>query len=258
MSQQVAEYVDHMGTDKSVVNAARLSFGVGHETSGELTKKDIGLIHFLAYGLRSDERNDVILQLRDGFDPDCFEGGLEDAEVAAEALYNQIRHQAVHWTPFAHTSISIRMKAPIPIRTQCFKHKQGLVENEESRRYISGTPEIFIPEFRSKPEGSIKQGSSGIHPDNGHMQMIYSVAAQQALHAYQKLLDAGVAPEQARMVLPQGAMVNWLWTGNLMAFANFYNKRSDPHAQGEIQELAELVKQVVEPLFPVSWAALTR
>lgn len=258
MSQQVAEYVDHMGTDKSVVNAARLSFGVGHETSGELTKKDIGLIHFLAYGLRSDERNDVILQLRDGFDPDCFEGGLEDAEVAAEALYNQIRHQAVHWTPFAHTSISIRMKAPIPIRTQCFKHKQGLVENEESRRYISDTPEIFMPEFRTKPEGSIKQGSGGLHPDNAMWQELYSSSVGSALATYSRMLKAGIAPEQARMVLPQGAIVNWLWTGNLMAFANFYNKRSDPHAQGEIQELAELVKQVVEPLFPVSWAALTR
>lgn len=258
MSQQVAEYVDHMGTDKSVVNAARLSFGVGHETSGELTKKDIGLIHFLAFGLRSDERQSILAEIRNGVKNVYSEEFDGQSDEYALELYNQIRHQAVHWTPFAHTAISIRMKAPIPIRTQCFKHKQGLVENEESRRYISGTPEIFIPEFRLKPEGSIKQGSSGIHPDNGHMQMIYSVAAQQALHAYQQLLDAGVAPEQARMVLPQGAMVNWLWTGNLMAFANFYNKRSDPHAQGEIQDLAELVKQVVEPLFPVSWAALTR
>ena len=258
MSQQVAEYVDHMGTDKSVVNAARLSFGVGHETSGELTKKDIGLINFLAYGLRTAERDDVILQLRDGFDPDCFEGGLEDAEVAAEALYNQIRHQAVHWTPFAHTAISIRMKAPIPIRTQCFKHKQGLVENEESRRYISATPEIFIPEFRSKPEGSIKQGSGGVHPNNEYWRDVYAIQTERCVETYKMMLASGIAPEQARMVLPQGAMVNWLWTGNLMAYANFYNKRSDPHAQGEIQELAELVKQIVEPLYPVSWAALTR
>lgn len=258
MTQQIAEYVDHMGTDKSVVNAARLSFGVGKENSGALTKKDVGLINFLAYGLKTSERDDVILQLRDGFDPDCFEGGLEDCEVQALALYNQIRHQAVHWTPFAHTAISIRMKAPVPIRTQCFKHKQGLVENEESRRYIDSIPEIFIPEFRTKPEGSIKQGSGGLHPCNDRWQAEYKLSTEHALNTYLAMLADGVAPEQARMVLPQGAMVNWLWTGNLMAFANFYNKRSDPHAQGEIQELADLVRKVVEPLFPISWAALTR
>lgn len=258
MSQQVAEYVDHMGTDKSVVNAARLSFGVGHETSGELTKKDIGLIHFLAFGLRSDERQSILAEIRDGVKNVYSEEFDGQSDEYALELYNQIRHQAVHWTPFAHTAISIRMKAPIPIRTQCFKHKQGLVENEESRRYISGTPEIFIPEFRSKPEGSIKQGSGGLHPENEYWKDLYKFQTETCVKTYELMLEDGIAPEQARMVLPQGAMVNWLWTGNLMAFANFYNKRSDPHAQGEIQDLAELVKQVVEPLFPVSWAALTR
>lgn len=258
MSQQVAEYVDHMGTDKSVVNAARLSFGVGHETSGELTKKDIGLINFLAFGLRSDERQSILAEIRDGVKNVYSEEFDGQSDEYALELYNQIRHQAVHWTPFAHTAISIRMKAPIPIRTQCFKHKQGLVENEESRRYISATPEIFIPEFRSKPEGSIKQGSGGLHPENEYWKDLYKFQTETCVKTYELMLEDGIAPEQARMVLPQGAMVNWLWTGNLMAFANFYNKRSDPHAQGEIQDLAELVKQVVEPLFPVSWAALTR
>lgn len=258
MSQQVAEYVDHMGTDKSVVNAARLSFGVGHETNGELTKKDIGLINFLAFGLRSDERQSILAEIRDGVKNVYSEEFDGQSDEYALELYNQIRHQAVHWTPFAHTAISIRMKAPIPIRTQCFKHKQGLVENEESRRYISATPEIFIPEFRSKPEGSIKQGSGGLHPCNERWKAEYKLSTEHAVNTYLAMLADGVAPEQARMVLPQGAMVNWLWTGNLMAYANFYNKRSDPHAQGEIQDLAELVKQVVEPLYPISWAALTR
>lgn len=253
MSQQAAIYVDHMGTDKSVVNAARLSFGVGHETSGELTKKDIGLIQFLAFGLKTDDRNAVINAIQNGT-LECPDGSGK----AAIELYNQIRHQATHWTPFAHTAISISMKAPIPIRTQCFKHKQGLVENEESRRYITSTPEIFIPEFREKPEGSIKQGSGGVHPKNAGLQQAYKYHTEQAVAVYTWMLEQGVAPEQARMVLPQGAMVNWLWTGNLFAFANFYNKRSDPHAQGENQELAELVKAIVQPLFPVSWEALTR
>lgn len=150
------------------------------------------------------------------------------------------------------------MKAPIPIRTQCFKHKQGLVENEESRRYISSTPEIFIPEFRQKPEGSIKQGSAGIHPMNPGIQEAYKYHTEQAVQCYLWMLEAGVAPEQARFVLPQGAMVNWIWTGNLLAFANFFNKRSDAHAQQEIQDLAHAVAAIVEPLFPVSWAALTK
>ena len=253
MSQQSAIYVDHMGTDKSVVNAARLSFGVGQETSGELTKKDIGLINFLAFGLRTEEREKVIEYIARGFDREDYDG-IGDAME----LYNQIRHQATHWTPFAHTSISVSMKAPIPIRTQCFKHKQGFVENEESRRYITCTPEIFIPEFREKPEGSIKQGSGGAHPAADYWKRQYITQTNNAVRLYEEMLADDIAPEQARFVLPQGAMVNWLWTGNLFAFANFYNKRVDPHAQGENQELAELVRTVIEPLYPVSWKALTR
>jgi thymidylate synthase (FAD) len=255
MSQQSAIYVDHMGTDKSVVNAARLSFGVGSVKAADepLNNKDINLINFLAFGLRTEEREKVIEYIARGFDREDYDG-IGDAME----LYNQIRHQAIHWTPFAHTSISVSMKAPIPIRTQCFKHKQGFVENEESRRYITCTPEIFIPEFRSKPEGSIKQGSGGIHPKNKGLQEAYKYHTEQSVAVYTWMLENGVAPEQARMVLPQGAMVNWLWTGNLFAFANFYNKRVDPHAQSENQELAELVRTIIEPLYPVSWKALTR
>lgn len=255
MSQQSAIYVDHMGTDKSVVNAARLSFGVGSVKPADepLNSKDIGLINFLAFGLRTEEREKVIEYIARGTDSESYDG-IGDAME----LYNQIRHQATHWTPFAHTAISISMKAPIPIRTQCFKHKQGLVENEESRRYITSTPEIFIPEFRSKPEGSIKQGSGGLHPNNEYWRDVYALQTAKAVQTYELMLSVGIAPEQARMVLPQGAMVNWLWTGNLFAFANFYNKRVDPHAQGENQELAELVRTIIEPLYPVSWKALTR
>lgn len=255
MSQQSAIYVDHMGTDKSVVNAARLSFGVGAVKAADepLTKADISLINFLAFGLRTEEREKVIEYIARGFDREDYDG-IGDAME----LYNQIRHQATHWTPFAHTSISVSMKAPIPIRTQCFKHKQGFVENEESRRYITSTPEIFIPEFREKPEGSIKQGSGGAHSAAAYWQRQYIDQTQRAVMLYEEMLDDDIAPEQARFVLPQGAMVNWLWTGNLFAFANFYNKRVDPHAQGENQELAELVRTIIEPLYPVSWKALTR
>lgn len=253
MTQQEAEYIDHMGDDQRVVDVARISFGpLKRETTPE---QDASLIRFLANGVTSKDRENIISVLAHGYMEHVKD--LKCAKECAEILYSDIRHQAVHWTPFAHTAISLRMKAPIPIRTQCFKHKQGLVENEESRRYISSTPEIFIPDFRSKPEGSIKQGSAGIHESNEHWQHEYIMQTNKAVALYLRMLKDDVAPEQARFVLPQGAMVNWIWTGNLLAFANFFNKRSDSHAQQEIQDLAHAVGAIVEPLFPVSWAALT-
>lgn len=133
-----------------------------------------------------------------------------------------------------------------------------MVENEESRRYISSTPEIFMPEFfRSKPEGNIKQGSADEHPYDIEWKTRYQTVTKSALGAYEDMLADGVCPEQARFVLPQGAIVNWIWTGNLVSFANFYNKRTDTNAQKEVQVVAELVGKEVERVFPVSWKALT-
>lgn len=206
-----AQYVDHMGSDLSVVNAARVSFAKQKDVMDE---NDEGLVRFLA------------------------------------------KHD--HWTPFAHTAITLRMSAPVPIRTQCFKHKQGLVENEESRRYISSTPELFVPEsFRMKPEGSIKQGSGGIHPDSDMWLAAYRMQCEGAIALYERMVANGICPEQARFILPQGCEVNWIWTGNVYAFANFFNKRTDSHAQKEIQDLALQVGEVIASLYPVSWAALT-
>ena len=254
MTQQVAEYIDHMGDVKRVVDVARISFGPLKKVT--TPEQDASLIRFLANGVTSKDKENILLAISNGFTGSCK--SKKFALECAEALYEDVRHQAVHWTPFAHTAITLRMKAPIPIRTQCFKHKQGLVENEESRRYISVTPEIFIPEFRQKPEGSIKQGSAGVHEANDYWKRQYIYHTQEAVALYEKMIEDGVAPEQARFVLPQGAMVNWIWTGNLLAFANFFNKRSDSHAQQEIQDLSHAVAAIVEPLFPVSWAALTK
>jgi thymidylate synthase (FAD) len=162
-----------------------------------------------------------------------------------------------HWTPFAHTAITLRVAAPVPIRTQCFKHKQGLVENEESRRYISSIPELYVPEeFRTKPEGSAKQGSGGVHPNSDHWLNGYITICKHAVLAYENMIGDGVAPEQARFVLPQGVLVNWVWTGNIYAFANFYLKRTDSHAQKEVADVAKLVDEVIRPLYPVSWGSL--
>lgn len=177
-------------------------------------------------------------------------------EVRDTKLINYLaKHD--HWTPFAHTALKFRVSAPVPIRTQCFKHKIGMVENEESRRYISTTPEIFIPEFfRSKPEGSIKQGSGHVHPMSDYFVSSYKDITEACIKEYEAMVEEGVCPEQARFILPQGAIVNWIWTGNLVSFANFYLKRSDPNAQREVQVVAESVAKEVEKIFPVSWSAL--
>lgn len=185
----------------------------------------------------------------------------KEAKEFKEGDGNLIRYLAEHdhWTPFAHTALQFRVAAPVPIRTQCFKHKIGLVENEESRRYISSRPEIYIPDhFRAKPEGSIKQGSGDIHWESNGWLELYTAHVEDAVNLYMAMLDAGVCPEQARFVLPQGAIVNWIWTGNLVSFANMYNKRKPgTHAQKEVQDVAVPLGKLIEPLFPISWAALT-
>ncbi|HFG6922783.1 TPA: FAD-dependent thymidylate synthase [Acinetobacter baumannii] len=246
MNKQFAEYVDHMGNDNSVVTAARVSFDKVAEMFSDAENE--ALIRFLARGRSSKDYKQLVGTIAIGV------GSVEEAED----ILGQIAATATHWTPFAHTAVTLRMKAPVPIRTQCFKHKQGMVENEESRRYISSRPELYIPDdFRLKPEGSIKQGSHGIHPDSDKWLEIYKVRCESAINEYERMIADGVCPEQARFILPQGVMVNWIWTGNLFAFANFYNKRSDSHAQKEVQDLAHVVQDIVRPLFPVSWDALT-
>lgn len=220
MSEIKVELLDSMGDDLDVCNAARVSFA--KETQWAAME--------------------------------AGEGMLAAGDIK---LINYLaKHD--HWTPFAHTALKFRVSAPVPIRTQCFKHKIGMVENEESRRYISSTPEIYIPEFfRSKPEGSIKQGSGEKHTDSEYWIDQYRMQTKASVALYNRMLADGVCPEQCRFILPQGAIVNWIWTGNLVSFANFYNKRTDPNAQREVQVVAELVGKEVERIFPVSWKALT-
>ena len=229
MSQIKVELLDSMGDDLDVVNAAKVSFS--KESSYEM-------VPVLVDGVQRDIRRNLKAQ---------------DSKL--------INYLATHdhWTPFAHTALKFRVAAPVPIRTQCFKHKIGMVENEESRRYISTTPEIFIPEFfRMKPEGSIKQGSGDVHPNSDSWLKDYKAQIESAVQLYMDMIDCQVCPEQARFVLPQGAIVNWIWTGNLVSFANFYLKRTDPTAQKEVKVVAELVGKEIESIFPVSWAALTK
>jgi len=214
-----AELISVMGDDLMVANVARVSF---NKESSDFTYKE------------------------------------DKAKGSDEGLIEYLaKHN--HWTPFAHPQIQLRMKAPVPIRTQCFKHKQGFVENEESRRYIESDPELFIPtEFRNAPTGSKKQGSDGVHYDSDLWLDVYKATCDGIIDIYKSMIKDGVAPEQARLILPQGVYVNWIWTGSLSAFARFYNQRVDSHAQKEIQDLALEVGKIIEPLFPVAWKALTK
>lgn len=217
------QVIDHMGSDLSVVKAAKVSFA-----------NDEGVGEFLT------------------------DAAVEGTTLRShEALIRYLARNG-HWTPFAHTAITLRVSAPVPIRTQCFKHKVGFVENEESRRYISSTPEVFIPDvLRSAPTGGAKQGSDGAHPDSPILRVTYKNAVWVAIDAYEELIREGVCPEQARFVLPQAAIVNWYWTGSLAAYARFCGSRNEPHAQKEVRDLSVAVSDVIAPLFPYSWAALT-
>lgn len=239
-----AIYENHYLTDRDVANFARQSFASLADNFTEADNNN--LVRFLARGMKSGDWLVLINKMRDD---------LTKPEAVALATY--MRKIPCHWVPFGHPQITLRMQAPIPIRVQCFKHKIGFVESEESRRYISTTPTVYMPDAFRSAAASVKQGSAGVHPENGMFQSIYAEVTKNAIATYENMIACGVCPEQARFVLPQGCEVNWVWTGSLYAFANFYNQRSDSHAQKEIQDLAAQVDDIIKTLYPVSWAALT-
>ena len=161
-----------------------------------------------------------------------------------------------HWTPFGHPQITLHIKAPISIRTQLFKHKVGFVENEVSRRYVKDEPEYYVPKWRSAPTNGAKQGSSDFMKGTTLIEVHYVNAADDAVSVYNELLSLGVAPEQARFVLPQGTYTEWHWTGSLSAYARVCKLRMDSHAQGEVQQYAQAISEIISPLFPHSWKVL--
>lgn len=179
-------------------------------------------------------------------------------EQNASLIRYLARHQ--HWTPSAHCFLTFYIKAPIFVARQLVKHQVGLVWNEVSRRYVDSEPEFWFPEvWRGRPEGSMKQGSSGEIPDDlpeGKLSLVMQGACNQALGAYLWALEQGVAPEQARMILPLNTHTEWYWSGSLAAFARVCKLRLDPHAQAETREVAELINTHAAGLFPVSWEAL--
>lgn len=230
------DLVDHMGDDLTVVNAARVSFNKESDWNYD---EDL-LSRVRGTNWQSDRLRQEFKVLSD-----------QDKKLITYLT----KHN--HWTPFAHPQITLRIKAPVSIRTQFFKHKQGFVENEISRRYVSYDPEFYMPQWRGQPKNGAKQGSDDFITLSSDIIWSYGDAVDSCLDAYNKLIDAGVAPEQARFVLPQGMYTEWYWTGSLSAYARFYSQRMDPHAQWEIREYAKVIGELIEPLFPFSWKSLT-
>lgn len=240
-----AIYENHYLTDTDVANFARQSFA---ELAANFTEaQNDNLIRFLARGMASGDWEKLLTQM-------CTLKSMDEARELATYL----RKIPEHWVPFGHPHISIRMEAPVPIARQLFKHKIGYVESEESRRYISSRPVLYVPEHFRMAAASVKQGSAGVHLGSDSWRALYIKKCSEAIELYELMIEDRVCPEQARFILPQGVEVHWVWTGSLYAYANFYNQRSDSHAQKESQELAEQVDKIIAPLFPVSWAALTK
>lgn len=216
MSKQIsAVLIDHMGTDLTTVNAARVSYGA---ESKSLTERDSHLISFLA------------------------------------------EHE--HVTPFRHAHVTLRCRAPIFLARQLGKHQVGFSWNEISRRYKDGEAieiECYIPDtVLCRPAKLMTESAAPMAQDFAEdAEHIIHSANESAIRQYKTLIDYGVAPEQARMVLPQSMITEWIWTGSLYGWANLYNQRSTSHAQLEARLFAAEVDKIMSELFPNCWKALT-
>ena len=211
-------YIDHLGSDLSVVNSARVSFGKKSEALGEV--------------------------------------GIGDDPVMVPVLHDNdvrlIRYLAKHKhkSPFNHAFATFHVKAPIFVARQLVKHEY-MPWNEISRRYVDDEPEFYVPEVWRGRSADKKQGSEGEVKYEGPL------GNYNQLDIYKELLRVGIAPEQARMVLPQSTMTEWYWSGSLDAFADMCNLRCKPDTQAETREVARQIDHKMIELFPVSWDALT-
>jgi len=208
-------YIDHMGSDLSVVNAARVSFGkksdwlprIHNGEAKALSAKDCRLIEYLA------------------------------------------RHN--HKSPFNHTFTTFHVKAPVFVARQLVKHEY-MPWNEISRRYVDEEPELYeAPIWRGRSADK-KQGSYGEVESNANV-LYYN---KNALMMYKQLLDEGVAPEQARMVLPQSMMTEWYWSGTVFSFAKMCSLRCKDDTQAETRVVADAIDEEMENLYPMSWESL--
>jgi len=215
-----ATYVDHMGSDLSVVNAARVSFGKKSEWA------------YLDWRHSTMHPQLKILSDRD-----------------TKLIKYLAKHK--HLSPFGHAFASFHVKAPVFVARQLVKHK-FLRWNEISRRYVSDAPEFYTPDVWRGKSADKKQGSEGVCQPP----LWLDSTMNQVLDLYDQMIHDGVAPEQARMVLPQSMMTEWYWSGSLDAFADMCRLRTPTDTQAETREVAWQIYHTMEELFPVSWVAL--
>jgi thymidylate synthase (FAD) len=221
MSKIEATFIESMGSDLTVCRAARVSFG----KSSAYEEDNMGVWHL-------PERDKKLIKY------------LADHK---------------HISPFGHCFASFHIKAPIFVRSQLVKHEYLRV-NEISRRYVDSAPEFYVPDVWRGRAADKKQGSSGVSLWNhgqgtGYRDIEYEVM-DSVMSLYLDMIAIGVAPEQARMVLPQSMMTEWWWSGSLDAFANMCNLRLPEDAQYESRLVAQQISDKMKDLFPVSWKAL--
>ena len=163
-----------------------------------------------------------------------------------------------HWSPFGHCSLQFHISAPVFVARQLVKHQVGLTWNEISRRYVDTDVEFHeVDKWRGRAEDK-KQGSEGEIEERGLCNFLKTQVETTALENYNKLIEAGVAPEQARMILPQSMMTEWYWSGTLYAFARVCNLRCAPDAQYETRMVADIINRESAKMFPASWSALCK
>lgn len=226
IAKQTVELIDVMGDDLAVVNAARVSF-----------EKESGWEYDNDY--ESDPNGNPHLSEKD-----------------VKLITYLGKHG--HWSPFAHTSLKFRISAPIFVARQLVKHQVGGVWNEVSRRYVESEPSFYFPDaWHGKPTNA-KQGAG--EAVKGHRQDVISSITEEntknSLQSYNNLLHLGVAPEEARMVLPLNTMTSWIWTGSLVFFARVCQQRLDSHSQSATREIAECINKLIPENFKYSWNAL--
>lgn len=246
-------YVDHFGDDLMVVNRARVSFSKKKDSFDE---SDIGLIRYLARGYTNKDWSAKLEEIRNA-----------ETIEEVERLVKEIRNAPTHFMPFAHPHVTFHLKVPVWLSRQLAKHQIGFSWSEESRRYIDSEPEIWFPKgYRARGE-NIKQGSKKdefveylISDEEFGDETVFEAKekCQEAIELYKRMLNSGVAPEHARTILPQNMMVEFDWTGSLMAWARLYNLRAGHGAQYEHEEITSKLDREMTGLFPHSWNALTK
>lgn len=247
-TEMTVTLLDRMGSDLTVVNAARASM---NKESTALTPKDASLIKYLARGYTADEWEDLADQFQN-----------ETSPYLVKQMMWQLKTKATHFSAFVHPQASFRVEAPLAVARQLWRSHVGVVGgdagyaawSEESRRYVDSKPEFYIPDLFRERGSNMKQGSS---EDASVVSTEFlEVAANEAADKYDLMIRKGVAPEQARLVLPACTMTSWVWTGSLMFFARLCQIRLEHHTQKESRDVAGLISDIMEDLFPVSWDAL--